>query len=339
MRAWLERVIVARWYDRDRASAWLLPLEALFRGVTAARRFAYRRGLLRVVRVAVPVVVVGNLTVGGTGKTPLVLWLARALRERGRRPGIVSRGYGGRGVRCAMHVHPGSEVGVVGDEALLIARRSRCPVAVGRDRAAAAALVVGDGADIVIADDGLQHYPLARDVEVAVLDGERRLGNGHCLPAGPLREPVWRLSEVDAVVVQGDANGVNQWAAGAYTMRLQARVVRALASGTERTLESFAGERVHALAGIGNPERFFVSLRSRGLDVIAHPFPDHARLRREDIVFGDELPVLMTEKDAVKCARFAGPEHWYVSVDAELAPADAERLLALVAGASDGVRA
>jgi tetraacyldisaccharide 4'-kinase len=287
----------------------------------------------------VPVVVVGNLTVGGTGKTPLVLWLARALRARGRQPGIVSRGYGGRGVRGALRVHAGSDVGVVGDEALLIARRSGCPVAVGRDRAAAAALVAGDGADIVIADDGLQHYALARDVEVAVLDDARRLGNGHCLPAGPLREPASRLSDVDAVVVHDDATGVNEWPPGAFPMRLQARAVRALASNAERSLESFAGERVHALAGIGNPERFFVSLRSQRLDVIAHPFPDHARLRREDIGFGDGLPVLMTEKDAVKCARFAGPEHWYVSVDAVLAPADAERLLALVDGARNGVRA
>jgi tetraacyldisaccharide 4'-kinase len=339
MSAWLERVVVARWYGAERAPPWLLPLEALFRAATAARRFAYRRGLLRVVRVDIPVVVVGNVTVGGTGKTPLVLWLASALRERGWRPGIVSRGYGGRGVRGAVRVRAGSEVELVGDEALLIARRSGCPVAVGRDRVAAAALVASDGADIVLADDGLQHYALARDVEVAVLDGERGLGNGHCLPAGPLREPASRLSEVDAVVVHGDANGVQRWARGALPMQMHVRGVRALASATQRTLESFAGERVHALAGIGNPRRFFASLRACGLDVVAHPFPDHARLRREDIVFGDGLAVLMTEKDAVKCARFAGPEHWYVSVDAVLAPADAERLLALVAGTRQGVRA
>jgi tetraacyldisaccharide 4'-kinase len=334
----LERWVTSRWYGGRKPAAWLLPLEMLFRGVTALRRRAYRRGWLRVERLRVPVVVVGNLTVGGTGKTPLVLWLAQSLVGRGLQPGIVSRGYGGEHVRSRMRVKPDSDAGVVGDEALLLARRSACPVAIGADRAAAARLLLEAGVNLVIADDGLQHYGLGRDVEIVVLDGQRGFGNGHCLPAGPLREPVTRLAEVDAVVVHAHDSGATVRMPGAMAMQMRARGVLPLAGGDERTIESFAGQRVHAVAGIGNPERYFAWLRSRGLDVVPHAFPDHARFRREDIDFGDGLPILMTEKDAVKCARFAGPEHWYVPVDAVLDAADAERLCALVMRAVEGWR-
>jgi tetraacyldisaccharide 4'-kinase len=325
-----ERWITARWYDGRGASIWLLPLEWLFRGVTALRRLVYRQGWLRVERLRVPVVVVGNLTVGGTGKTPLVLWLAQALMARGLQPGIVSRGYGGEHVRTRMRVKPDSDPRLVGDEALLLARRSACPVAIGAQRAGAARLLLEAGVNVVIADDGLQHYALGRDVEIVVLDGQRGFGNGHCLPAGPLREPTTRLDEVDTVVVHTHEGGAALQMPGAMTMQMRACGVLPLAGGDERTLESFAGQRVHAVAGIGNPERYFAWLRSRGLVVVPHAFPDHARFRREDINFGDGLPVLMTEKDAVKCARFAGPQHWYVRVVAVLDAADAERLCALV---------
>jgi tetraacyldisaccharide 4'-kinase len=326
----LERWVTSRWYDGRGAAPWLLPLEAIFRGLTALRRRGYQRGWLRVERLRVPVVVVGNLTVGGTGKTPLVLWLAHELRAHGLQPGIVSRGYGGEHTRTRTRVKADSDARVVGDEALLLARRSACPVAIGAHRAAAARLLLEAGVNVVIADDGLQHYALGRDVEVVVLDGQRGFGNGHCLPAGPLREPVTRLDSVDAVVVHVYEPGAAVQVPGAMTMQMRARGVLPLAGGDERTLESFAGQRVHALAGIGNPERYFRWLRSRGLHVVPHAFPDHARFRREDIDFGDSLPVLMTEKDAVKCARFAGPQHWYVRVDAVLDAADAERLCALV---------
>jgi tetraacyldisaccharide 4'-kinase len=338
MRAALERRLVARWYGK-RAALWLLPLEAVYRAVTALRRALYRCGVLRTERVAAPVVIVGNLTVGGTGKTPLVLWLAEHLRARGWQPGIASRGYGGEGMRRAMRVLPQSDPDLVGDEALLIAQRSGCAVAIGADRPAAARLLLDAGADLVLGDDGLQHYALARDVEIVVVDGQRGFGNDHCLPAGPLREPRTRLASVDAVVVQGLPEGSALPVAGALPMQLKTVGVFPLAGGPPVALESFGGQRVHALAGIGNPERFFAALRARGVDVVPHAFPDHTRFRRDDIRFADELPVLMTEKDAVKCARFAGPQHWYVRVDAVLAPADAERLIALVTRVVEGARA
>jgi len=337
MRAALERRLVSRWYG-ERAAFWLLPLEGLYRAATALRRGLYRCGVLRVQRVGAPVVIVGNLTVGGTGKTPLVLWLAGQLQARGWQPGIASRGYGGDGTRTAMRVLPQSDPDLVGDEALLLAQRSGGPVAIGADRPAAAQLLLDAGADLVIADDGLQHYALARDVEIVVVDGQRGFGNGHCLPAGPLREPRARLASAGAVVVQAPKNDALP-VAGALRMVMRTVGVFPLGGGEESSIESFAGQRVHALAGIGNPERFFESLRLHGLDVVPHVFPDHTRFRREDIRFGDELPVLMTEKDAVKCARFAGPEHWYVRVDVTLAPADAERLLALVTRVVEGSRA
>jgi tetraacyldisaccharide 4'-kinase len=325
----VERRLVARWYGERGPAPWLVPLGALFRAGVRLRRSLYRCGLLRVERLPVPVVVVGNLTVGGTGKTPLVLWLAEALRVRGRAPGIVSRGYGGAG-RAPMRVQADSDAARVGDEALLLARRSACAVAVGADRAAAARLLLAAGVDVVIADDGLQHYALGRDLEIVVLDGQRGLGNGHCLPAGPLREPARRLAEVGAVVVHEDETGRDAGIPGALKMRMRARAVLPVAGGAARALEEFHGQRVHALAGIGHPQRFFAWLRARGLEVIPHAYPDHARFAPGDIDPGDGLPVLMTEKDAVKCARFAGPQHWYVSVDAALEAADAERLLGLV---------
>jgi tetraacyldisaccharide 4'-kinase len=337
VRATLERWLVARWYGR-RSTAWLVPLELLFRGAVALRRALYARGLLRSEHMPVPVVVVGNLTVGGTGKTPLVLWLADALRARGLAPGIVSRGYGGAARAAPVRVDPAGDAGVVGDEALLLAQRSGCPVVVGARRAQAARVLVEAGVDVVIADDGLQHYALGRDVEILVLDGERGLGNGRCLPAGPLREPASRIAQVDAVVVQEGETGRDPGIAGALHMRLRERALVPLAGGAPRALSELAGQRVHAVAGIGNPERFFAWLRARGLDVIAHPHPDHAAYRPEDLQFGDELPVLMTEKDAVKCARFAGPRHWSVSVDVVLDPADAEALLGLVMSAVERKR-
>lgn len=330
----VERWLVARWYDPEAGASWLAPLEWLFRAVSGARRRAYRSGLLPVHRVGAPVVVVGNVTVGGTGKTPLVLWLAQALRARGRRPGIVSRGYGGRAGPGVLRVDANSDPARAGDEALLLARRSGCPIAVAADRVAAARALVADGVDVVVADDGLQHYRLAREVEIVVLDGERGFGNGRCLPAGPLREPVSRIADADAVVVhQATQGGAAHLVPDALPMQMRARAVVPLAGGPERTLEDFAGKRVHAVAGIGNPGRYFDWLRTRGLDVVPHAFPDHAHYAPGDLDFGDGLPVLMTEKDAVKCTRFAGPQHWYVSVDAVFAPADAERLLAVVASA------
>ena len=303
-------------------STLLLPISWGFGLIVALRRLAYASGLLPTHHLACPVIVVGNIVVGGTGKTPLVIWLARFLRERGYRPGIVCRGYRGRARRWPQQVRPDADPVAVGDEAVLLARRAGCPVAAGPDRVAAAmALLTGQACDLIISDDGLQHLRLGRDVEVAVVDAERRHGNRRLLPAGPLREPVSRLRSVTLVVANGEA------LPGELEMRIAAWHASSLfREGVERPLESFRGGRVHAVCGIGNPDRFLRTLTDAGLEPLAHVYPDHHEFRRRQIAFGDGLPVLMTEKDAVKCRRFATEEHWYVPVRAELATEFAQRL-------------
>jgi tetraacyldisaccharide 4'-kinase len=300
------------WDKKNAITVMLLPLSWVFAALAWLRRTAYRWGLLRSHRMAVPVVVVGNITVGGTGKTPLVIWLAGYLKGRNWRPGIVSRGYGGRARHWPQQVRADSDPASVGDEAVMLAARTACPVCVGPDRpAAVAALLAHTDCNIVISDDGLQHYALARDLEIAVIDGERRLGNGWQLPAGPLREPVSRLGQVDMVVVNGSGGE------GEYSMKLFQPSVRALHDDTQVVLEAFRGRRVHAVAGTGNPQRFFELLERHGIDVTRHPFPDHHPYRVEDLAFADQLPILMTEKDAVKCRRLACRDCWLVRVDAQ----------------------
>jgi tetraacyldisaccharide 4'-kinase len=284
--------------------------------------------------------VVGNLTVGGTGKTPLTIWLARELSARGLRVGIVSRGYGGTTGRRPRWVDAQARWPDFGDEALILARRSGCPTVVAVDRVAAARALAARGVDVIVADDGLQHVRLARDCEIVVIDGARGFGNGRLLPAGPLREGLRRLARVDALVVNGTAGHASlaqRLPAGALTMVLHAtEAVRLDAHEAPRPLASFHGERVHAVAGVGNPARFFATLRGCGLKVIEHPFPDHHPFAAAELAFGDELPVLMTEKDAVKCVAFANPRLWYVPVAAQLPAGDAheliERVLARVRG-------
>jgi len=260
--------------------------------------------------------------VGGTGKTPLVVHLVELMRAAGWQPGVVSRGYGASGGAHPRRVRPDSDPDEVGDEPLLVARRAQCSVVVGADRVAAARMLVDEGVDLVLSDDGLQHYRLARDVEVAVLDGARLLGNGRCLPAGPLREPASRLQEVDVVVVNGPGD-----LGSALRMRLVPEAVVRLHDGERRALSSFREARVHAVAGTGNPWRFFAMLREQGLDPIEHRYRDHARYRPQSLRFDDGLPVLMTEKDAVKCRRFADPAHWYVPVRVEFDRDGESRLL------------
>lgn len=320
------------WYADSFASLLLAPLGWLFCALAILRRKAYRLGLLTVERMPVPVIVVGNITVGGTGKTPLVAWLARFLRQAGYTPGIVSRGYGGRSGNRTQPVGSDSDPAVVGDEAVLLARRSGCRVVVGTDRVAAARALLEQGhCDVIISDDGLQHYRLGRDVEIAVIDGTRRLGNRRCLPAGPLREPVRRLRHVDIVVVNGAQEE------GAYSMRLIGPdAVNLVDEGLSRSLEEFRGAEVHAVAGIGHPVRFFSQLRENGLRAIEHPFPDHYPYQPEDLAFTDGSPLLMTEKDAVKCRGFAQPHFWYVPVEARLDKGFGERVLALLKRNNDG---
>lgn len=302
-----------RWYEDAPPPWWTRPLAALFGMAGAIRRALYRRGWLQTVHLGVPVVVVGNLTVGGTGKTPLVIALVEDLRGRGFKPGVVSRGYGGSATSPRI-IAAQPDPRVTGDEAALVRTRTGVPVAVGADRVGAARLLEGHGVDVIVADDGLQHYALGRDIEICVIDGARRFGNGRLLPAGPLREPPARLGSVDFVVCNGGESTGTE-----VPMRLVARDAVALAEPLRtQPLAAFAGARVHAVAGIGHPGRFFDSLRAAGVDVEAHPFPDHHTFTAEDLAFGDGLPVLMTEKDAVKCRGFACAGWWSLPVTAEL---------------------
>jgi tetraacyldisaccharide 4'-kinase len=313
---------------------WLAPLSFLYGTVMALRSVFYRLGLRHRVRVGVPVVVIGNLTVGGTGKTPLVAWFSTRLAAVGLRVGIVSRGYGGR-ARGVTRVTLHSRASEVGDEPLLLARRSQATVFVGKDRVAAAKQAVADGVDIVLCDDGLQHLALMRDCEIVVIDGQRGFGNGSLLPRGPLRESPRRLRRVNAVVVNGAMRtgfALPPFVSRThFDMKMQPGDARPVSGGGGlRALSSFRGGGVHAVAAIGNPQRFFDMLRDAGLTLYEHAFADHHAFKPGDLNFGDALPVLMTEKDAVKCAAFADARCWYVPVTAEFTEDQARALVDLV---------
>lgn len=317
--SWLQR----QW---QRMTPWhivLLPLGILFWLVSLLRRSLYRAGLLRRFRLPVPVVVVGNINVGGTGKTPLVLWLAGFLRQHGFHPGIISRGYGG-GADRVMPVDAGCDSAAVGDEPLLLAKKGGCPVWVGRDRVAAgeALLSAHPECDVLLSDDGLQHYRLARDVEIVVVDAERRFGNGLPLPAGPLREGISRLHSVDAVVVNGAGLQSGAPLRNEFAMQLEGRVFYNLRNPDRHVeAESLRGRKLHALAGIGNPGRFFAHLRGLDLEFEEHAFPDHFAYRPQDLGYDGAEALLMTEKDAVKCGGFADERYWALAVNAVLPPA------------------
>lgn len=319
------------WYGGGHAPWWCAPLAVLYGTVTRLRRQLYRWGWLHAEALPAPVVVVGNISVGGTGKTPLTIALVEALRARGRRPGVVSRGHGGD-QHGPLLLKGSPDPARVGDEPCLM-HASGLQVAVGRDRPAAARLLLEAGCDVIVADDGLQHYRLARDVEICVIDGMRRFGNGRLLPLGPLREPLTRLRGVDFRVCNG---GVAE--PGEVPMRLDGARAQALDSSESRSLTAFRGQRVHAVAGIGNPARFFDSLRSHGLTVIEHPFADHHAFVATDLDFGDGAPVLMTAKDAVKCCAFARSNCWSVPVRAELPSAFFDALDQRIARLAGGRR-
>jgi tetraacyldisaccharide 4'-kinase len=297
------------WYRRG-LLAWLLwPASLVFLLGVLLRRLCYALRIFKSAHPGIPVIVVGNITVGGSGKTPLVIWIAEELKKNGWSPGILSRGYGVK-LDAPRAATVASEASEVGDEPVLIARRSGCPVWVGPDRIALAAALraAHPEVDVLVLDDGLQHYAMRRDLEIAVLD-PRGLGNGFLLPAGPLREPRWRLRTVDQVVEHGRG------------MHLEGDTVHRMTDARERRpLNSFAGERVHAAAGIGDPNRFFVHVGRCGAKVIPHPFPDHHPFRAQDLEFGDGLPVILTEKDAVKLRAAARPDWWVLPVSARLDP-------------------
>jgi tetraacyldisaccharide 4'-kinase len=306
---WLQN----QWYGEGPPHWALRALAPGFAGMTALRRRIWTHRSRHDAGLPVPVIVVGNLTIGGTGKTPLVIWLVETLRRAGFTAGVVSRGYGGTS-RQSLEVHADSDPCRVGDEPLLIHRRTGCPVFVAPRRVAAARdLLAVRPVDVLISDDGLQHYALPRNVEIVVLDGVRRFGNGRLLPAGPLRESPARLATVDFVVCNGGEPQPGEW-----PMTLVGEEAVHLISGERRPLAAFAGCKPVAMAGIGNPERFFAHLRGFGVDVEAAALPDHHVFNRGDFAFPARSVILMTEKDAVKCRDFADPRIWYVPVTARL---------------------
>ena len=328
------------WYGPARRTWPLWPLETVYRMLVATKASLYRNAMLRRHRVPVPVVVVGNLTVGGTGKTPVVAWLARRMRAKGIRAGIVLRGYRGTHAGAPQLVDASSDASLVGDEAVLHALKGADIVVVGRDRVLAAEKAVQAGADVVICDDGLQHLRLARTCEIAVIDPAVRFGNGHLLPAGPLREPASRLATVHAVVevCRDQERRPPQIYETTLVCRANFRLGKAvnLATGERRPLESFAAARVRAVAGVGRPQAFFAALRQAGLDLEECPLPDHADADQLAGALTGATTALMTEKDAVKCRGSAQPGWWYVELELEFAPYQDERLLALVLERIDG---
>ena len=323
------------WYGKHPAAIFLAPVGYLYEAFVLVRRLAYKSGLFGIHHAELPVIVIGNLSTGGTGKTPLVIWLALKLKEFGFRPGVIARGYRGVASSWPQQVRPDSDPIVVGDEAVLIAKRTSLPVAVGPKRVECIeALEKYSDVDIIVSDDGLQHYAMARDIEIVVLDGVRRFGNGACIPAGPLREPLTRLKQVDLVATVGLA-GRNEFAIAYSLSRL------CLVCDPDRVvlLQDFSSKEVHAVAGIGDPERFFALLRRNGFRVTPHPFPDHHSFTPADLDFADRKPILMTEKDAVKCAHFCNELLWSVALDVELPEAFEHRIKIMLKRISNGQEA
>lgn len=320
------------WYRLHPVRWLLLPLSLLYRLIAAVRRSAYQRNWLTRHKMRVPVIVVGNISVGGTGKTPFVLWLCRQLIQAGFKPGIISRGYGGKARHYPLDVSIETATTEAGDEPVLIARRSGCPVVVDPDRSRAAVhLLSQQDCDVIISDDGLQHYALDRDIEICLVDSQRRFGNKLCLPAGPLREPVSRLQSVDFVVYNGEITNPR------YQMQLVAGQWINLADYEKQLpLTAFHQQEVHAVAGIGHPQRFFDLLCQHDIIVHPHAFDDHHDFTAADLDFPDDFPVLMTEKDAVKCQPFAQPHHWYLPVTARIDDSLAQAIVNKLKDPTDG---
>ena len=302
------------WYSKHPLALILLPFSWIYTLVITLRRLCYQSGLIAVNQIDVPVIIVGNITVGGTGKTPLVIKLAEYFKNKGFKPGIISRGYGGKLSGKTQQVRPDSNPSLVGDEPVLIAKKTGCPVAIAiQRRKAAEELIKHCDCNLILCDDGMQHYSLGRDIEIAVIDGQRRFGNGHCLPAGPLREPVTRLKTVDFVV--------SKYIAGRHEFKMEYNygdLVSLIDPLRSIPISDLSGQSVHAVAGIGNADRYYSYLRNQKLQIIMHEYPDHHSFELEDISFNDGLAVVMTEKDAVKCTDLATEHHWYLPITATL---------------------
>jgi tetraacyldisaccharide 4'-kinase len=317
-------LLVNAWYGDPSWPRLLAPLAYLFRQLSRYRRHWITSDPDRHWKAPVPVIVVGNITVGGTGKSPLVMWLAEQFGSHGIRAGIVSRGYGGSATQYPFAVDAHTDPRKAGDEAVMIRRRTGCPLVVAPDRVAAAKhLLAMHDCQVIISDDGLQHYALDRDVEIILIDAERGLGNGRCLPAGPLREAPARLREADYVVACGE--GELSLEVATLPMRLAPTALVNVMTAERKSVNALRGSTIHAVAGIGNTDRFFAALRQLGYEIVAHRFPDHHRFDAADLTFADALPVVMTEKDAVKVRRLEPgsihPDFWYLEVDVVM-PAD-----------------
>lgn len=321
MRADTEQKLNALWYSDEPVPLGLRLLEPVYGAAQRLDRCWKLRNQKRDFDEAV-IIVVGNITAGGSGKTPLVIRLCQVLRAAGFIPGVISRGYG-RKSRTLHTVTPASDPADVGDEPLLISRQADVPVIVAADRSAAARALIEKGVDVIVSDDGLQHYRLPRDIEICVVDGSRGFGNGRLLPAGPLREPLRRLETVDHIVINGESD---ELLADRHPvpMTLAAGLLRSLDGGQSWRLSQFSGCQVNAIAGIGNPGRFFKLLRQARIKVNEYPFPDHHDYTAEDFLgMNADLPILMTEKDAVKCRSLGLDNAWCLAVDAVL-PAEWE---------------
>lgn len=318
-----DAIITKAWYE---GAFWLYlfwPLSLLYQMLIFIRCDFYRRGLFKTHRVDVPVVVVGNITVGGTGKSPLVCHLVESLRNKGFKPGIVSRGYGAKISRSQVReVFMTSLASEVGDEPLMLKKKLGCPIFVSPNRVLAAQALVKTGCDIVISDDGLQHYALYRDLEICVFDGQRKWGNGHLLPMGPLREPISRLKSIPYLVINGASNagsyGQSDLDQKEFSMTLHAESLISMNTTSKKTLQDFAHQTVHAVAAIGYPERFFKTLNDAGIKLEMHAFGDHHAYKKSDFIFDKDLPIIMTEKDAVKCELFDLKDAWFLPVSAKL---------------------
>ncbi len=310
------------WNNINILSVVLLPLSALFYLMSHLRKFLYRTAIIKSYKSPVPVIVVGNISVGGTGKTPLIIELVKQLQAIGKKPGVISRGYGGAANNWPQIVNEKTNAKTVGDEPQLIFQRTKCPFVAGPNRRDDIELLLKKFAcDVVLSDDGLQHYAMQRDIEIAVVDAKRKFGNGFCLPSGPLREPVSRLKQVDLVLLNGggsDEMSFNMQATNCHSVGDNQAEAKALSF--------FSGKTVHAIAGIGNPARFFSMLEKNNINVIPHEFEDHYNFKKSNVCFDDELPVLMTEKDAIKCESFALKNAWAVPVEIKLSESAQNKL-------------
>ena len=317
-------------------AGWLIllwPLSMLFQLLTILRR-VLQQPKRRPSYLKVPVIVVGNISLGGTGKTPLLISLVKLLQAQGLKPGVVSRGYGGEAKNYPLSVDADSDVRESGDEAFLIAEKTLCPVYVDPDRSSALrALLDAEDVDVVLSDDGLQHYKLYRDLEIVVVDGQRLFSNGFCLPAGPLREPLSRLKSVDFLIVNGTSVDTLGQLENASTMVLQPRSLINMVSGEKRPFAGAPfnmGNKLQAVSALGNPERFYALLARLPYQLKTSSFPDHHSFTAEDFEnqgIDEHQPVVMTEKDAVKCREFAKDNFWYLSVEVKLESEFSERFL------------